>query len=171
MYRASATCDAHVFGKEHPGRAGARRGIGAEKLNVFLFISEEDFRKALADDPASFEALVNLGGALLSEGKMDQALAYNSQAVFSRPHDALANSQLGLTYFATGSLDLGQKYLEIARRIDPAHFSYPQLALAQIHLKRNERAAAAEEFHDFLRRHPDAPQAAWVRESLAKLEQ
>lgn len=133
--------------------------------------AEEDFRKALDDDPASFEALVNLGGALLSEGKMDEALAYNSQAALRRPNDALANSQLGLTYFATGSLDLGQKYLEIARRIDPAHFSYPQLALAQIHLKRNERAAAAEEFHDFLRRHPDAAQASRVRESLAKLEQ
>ncbi len=133
--------------------------------------AEEDFRKALNQDSGSFEALVNLGGALLSEGKMDEALQYNAQAVLSRPNDALANSQLGLTYFAIGSLELGQKYLEIARHIDPAHFSYPQLALAQIHLKRNERAAAAEEFHDFLRRHPDAPEAVRVRESLAKLEQ
>jgi tetratricopeptide (TPR) repeat protein len=131
--------------------------------------AETHFRKALLEDPESFEALVNLGGVLINEHKLDQALAYNLDAVHNRPNDALANSQLGLTYAARGNLDLGQKYLEIAKRIDPGHFSYPQLALARIHLRRNEPAAAAEEYRDFLRRHPDAPEAAGVRKALAEL--
>jgi tetratricopeptide (TPR) repeat protein len=131
--------------------------------------AEAHFRKALIEDPESFEALVNLGGVLINEHKLDDALAYNSDAVHNRPNDALANSQLGLTYAARGNLDLGQKYLEIAKQIDPGHFSYPQLALARIHLRRNEPAAAAEEYRDFLRRHPDAPEAAGVRKALAEL--
>ena len=131
--------------------------------------AEADFRKALDQDPGSFEALVNLGGVLINEQKLDEALSYNSDAVRARPNDALANSQLGLTYAARGNLDLGQKYLEIAKRIDPGHFSYPQLALARIHMQRDEVAAAAEEYRDFLRRHPDAPEAARVRKALADL--
>lgn len=132
--------------------------------------AEQCFRKALDRDPYSFEPLVNLGGALLTEGKVGEALSYNLFAVLTRPKDALANSQLGLNYFAEGNLDLAQKYLEIATRIDPGHFSYPQLTLAEIHLRRHEPAAAAREFRDFLLQHPDAPQAAKVRDLLAKLE-
>jgi tetratricopeptide (TPR) repeat protein len=132
--------------------------------------AESCFRKALAADPDSFAALVNLGGVLLNLSKRDEALRYNSMAVRRRPEDALANSQLGLAYSVAGDLDLAVKYLQNAKRIDPGHFSNPQLALAEIYLRRNERGAAAQEYRDFLRRHPDAPQAAGVRESLAKLE-
>ena len=131
--------------------------------------AEAHFRKALLEDAESFEALVNLGGVLINEHKLDEALAFNTDAVRIRPNDALANSQLGLTYAASGNLDLGQKYLEIAKRIDPGHFSYPQLALARIHVQRREPSAAAEEYRDFLRRHPDTPEADGVRKALAEL--
>jgi regulator of sirC expression with transglutaminase-like and TPR domain len=61
------------------------------------------------------------------------------------------------------------KYLEIARRIDPAHFSHPQLVLAEIHLRRGENSAAADALEDFLRHHPDFPAADKIRENIAKL--
>ncbi len=131
--------------------------------------AEECFRKALEENSTAYEPLVNLGGALLTEGKADDALPYNRDAVRSRPNDALSNAQLGMNYAALGNLDLAQHYLEIAKRIDPSHFSYPQLTLARIHLKRNERAAAAEELRDFLARHPDSPQAAQARKQLQEL--
>jgi Tfp pilus assembly protein PilF len=132
--------------------------------------AEEHFRKALEQDAGSFQPLVNLGGVLLTEGKPDEALKYNLYAVLSRPNDALANAQLGMNYFAVGSLDLAEKYLELAKRIDPSHFSFPQLTLAQIHLRRNQLRAAAGEFRDFLERHPDAPEVARVRELLSSIE-
>ena len=131
--------------------------------------AESYFRKALAQDSSAYEPAVNLGGVLLTEGKLDEALNYNLYAVLSRPNDALANSQLGMTYFALENLSLGLKYLEIAKRLDAAHFSYPQLTLAEIHLRLDERDEAATEYEDFLKRHPDAPQAAAVRQMLAKL--
>jgi Tfp pilus assembly protein PilF len=132
--------------------------------------AEEHFRKALDEDAGSFEPLVNLGGVLLTEGKLDEALKYNVYAVLSRPKDALANAQLGMNYFAIGNLDLSEKHLELAKRIDPSHFSFPQLTLAQIHMRRNRPRAAAGEFRDFLQRHPDAPEAARVRELLSTVE-
>jgi tetratricopeptide (TPR) repeat protein len=131
--------------------------------------AEKCFRAALAQDPRAYEPLVNLGGVLIDTHKLDEALMYNQDAVLLRPDDALANSQLGLAYFATGNFDLAVKYLEIARGIDPAHFSHPQLVLAEIHLRRGENRAAADALEDFLRRHPDFPTADKIRENIAKL--
>ena len=134
-------------------------------------LAEEYFRKGLAEDPGAFSPLVNLGGTLLSAGKLDEALKYNVYAVLARPEDALANSQLGQSYLAVGDLGLAQKYLEIARRLDPAHFSLPQLTLAEVHFRRNEPAAAAEALDDFLKHHPDWPTAQKVREAIRKLRE
>ena len=131
--------------------------------------AEQCFRTALAQDHKAWEPLVNLGGVLMNTHKLDEALMYNQDAVLIRPNDALANSQLGMAYFVTGNFDLAVKYLEIARRIDPAHFSHPQLVLAEIHLRRGENAAAADALEDFLRHDPDYPTAEKIRETIAKL--
>ncbi|MEI9976596.1 MAG: tetratricopeptide repeat protein [Ignavibacteriota bacterium] len=114
---------------------------------------------------------MNLGGVLINTHKLDEALMYNQDAVLQRPNDALANSQLGLTYFVVGNFDLAVKYLEIARRIDPSHFSHPQLVLAEIHLRRGENREAAEVLEDFVHRHPDYPTADKIRENIVKLRQ
>jgi uncharacterized protein HemY len=76
---------------------------------------------------------------------------------------------MGMTYFQMGDLEHAVKYLEKARHIDPAHFSHPQLVLAEIHLRREERPAAAECLEEFLRYHPDWPQAARMRDTIESL--
>src|ERR1017187_7618072 len=76
--------------------------------------AEQCFREALAQDPAAFEPLVNLGGVLLNLNKLDEALGRNQRDVMEWPNEALGNSQLGMTYFAADEFDLGVKYLEIA---------------------------------------------------------
>ncbi|HTQ53617.1 MAG TPA: tetratricopeptide repeat protein [Bryobacteraceae bacterium] len=131
--------------------------------------AESCFRKALAADPSSFQPLVNLGGVLINLNKFDEALKYNLFAALSHPSDALANVQLGMSYFFLNKLDLAQKYLTAARRIDPAHFSHPQLILAQIDLRRNDRAGAAAELAEFLQYHPDSPQKDKIRDDIARL--
>lgn len=131
--------------------------------------AESCFRKALEADPKSFQPLVNLGGVLINLSKFDEALRHNMYAVLTHPNDALANSQLGMTYFYLGKLDLSRKYLTIAKRIDPAHFSHPQLLLAEIYLRRQDRAAAAAELDEFLKYHPDWPAAAKIEGDIAQL--
>jgi len=133
--------------------------------------AEKCFRTALEQDPKAYEPLVNLGGVLINTHKLGDALIYNQDAVLVRPNDALANSQLGLTYFYVGNFDLAVKYLEIARRIDPSHFSHPQLVLAEIYLRRGERRAAADVLEDFIQHHPDYSTAAKIRENIVKLRQ
>ena len=133
--------------------------------------AEECFRQALVLDPRAFDPLVNLGGVLVTVHKLDEAADYNLRAVLARPNDALANSQLGQTYCGLARLDLAEKYLERARQIDPAHFSHPQLLLAEIHLRRGERREAAAVIEEFLKYHPDWPQAAKMRQTIPELRQ
>jgi tetratricopeptide (TPR) repeat protein len=131
--------------------------------------AEECFREALTQAPESYEALVNLGGVLVTLHKLDEALKLNAQAVLARPNDALAQSQLGMTYYLAGQLEPAKKHLEIARRTDPAHFSYPQLVLYEIHLKEGDAHSAADILDDFLTHHPDWPKAAEARKSIVEL--
>lgn len=132
-------------------------------------LAEEKFRSALQADPQLFEAIVNLGGVAVTLRKYDVALEYNVRAVTMHPQDALANSQLGMTYFSLGKFDLAGKYLETARKLDPAHFSLPQLLLAEIHLRQKRPELAAKDLEDFLERHPDSPDAPAVRTALDRL--
>ncbi|MBZ5725394.1 MAG: tetratricopeptide repeat protein [Acidobacteriia bacterium] len=155
-----------------PQFSAAWNNLGTIAYQTRNFLrAEECFREALAADPAAYEPLVNLGGVLLNLRKLAEAMDCNLHAMLARPHDALANSQLGMTYFEVGNFDLALKYLERAREIDPAHFSHPQLMLAEIHLRRGENRAAADDLEDFVKHHPDYPQAEKVRENIAKLRQ
>jgi tetratricopeptide (TPR) repeat protein len=131
--------------------------------------AEAHFRKALEADLEAFEPLVNLGGVLLNLARPREALEYNQRAVARRPNNALANSQLGLAYFYLNDQDAAEKYLKIAVHLDPAHFSHPQLTLAEIYERRGDRASALEQLRDFLRRHPDSPQAETARAKIADL--
>ncbi|MGA2712076.1 MAG: tetratricopeptide repeat protein [Bryobacteraceae bacterium] len=131
--------------------------------------AETNFRRGLDIDPEAFEPLVNLGGVLLNLGRPREAMAYNQRAVARRPNDALANSQLGLSYFGLNDLDSAEKYLKTAVQLDPAHFSHPQLPLAEIYLKRGDRPSAVRVLRDFVARHPDSPQAAGLRQEIAEL--
>jgi tetratricopeptide (TPR) repeat protein len=112
---------------------------------------------------------VNLGGVLINLAKWEEALECNRRAVLKNPNDALANSQLGMSFFYVGQLDAAEKYLTTAKQVDPAHFSHPQLLLAEIHLRRNEAEAAIRELEDLLNRHPGLPNAPSIRQEIARL--
>jgi tetratricopeptide (TPR) repeat protein len=133
--------------------------------------AEECFRKSLDADPSAFEPLVNLGGVMVTLNRADEALEYNLAAVLRRSGDALANSQLGMTYFQLRKFDLARKYLEAARKLDPAHFSHPQLLLAEVYIREDRKKEAADVLEEFLRNHPDYPSAETMRASIAKLRQ
>jgi tetratricopeptide (TPR) repeat protein len=155
-----------------PGFAAAWNSLGVIAYQTRKFDrAEECFRKAVEADPQSFEALVNLGGVELTLHKLDEAMDYNLRAVLARPNDGLANAQMGMAYYAAAQSDLALKYLEKAREIDPASFTYPQLLLFQIHFRRGERGAAAADLQDFLEQHPGWPQAAKMRETIAQLRE
>lgn len=132
--------------------------------------AERYFRQALEEDPRSYEPLVNLGGALLAQGRSREALSINLHAQNARPRDPLANAQLGLSYYATGDLDRAISYLQATEEIDAGHFSNPQLTLAEIYVRRADLAAAERELQSFLKLHPDSPHAEGVRAAIERIK-
>jgi Tfp pilus assembly protein PilF len=132
--------------------------------------AERYFTEALRCDPRSYAATVNLGAAQLVLGKLDLALETNRAAVKERPDDPLAHSQLGQVYFALNRLDQARDSLQMAKSLDPGHFSWPQLVLAEIYRQWGDHEAVARELREFLRYHPDASAAPKLRELLAELE-
>jgi tetratricopeptide (TPR) repeat protein len=134
-------------------------------------LAEKHFRKALQHDPESFAPVVNLGGTLVSMGRFDDALPYNLKATQMRTDDALANSQTGMNYFYLSNFPEALKYLTKAREIDPGHFSQPQIFLAEIYGHMGRPQQALGELRDYLKRHPDSPRAAEVRQAVERLEQ
>jgi tetratricopeptide (TPR) repeat protein len=127
------------------------------------------FQKALAANPRDYEPLVNMGGVLINLNRFEDAREYNQHAVLLRPNDALGNSQLGITFFELGKDEQAEKYLRRACELDRAHFSHPQLVLAQIHIRQKRRAEAAADLEEYLAVHPDAPNAAELRSDIATL--
>ena len=132
--------------------------------------AENYFRTALRQEPAAYEPLVNLGGVLLNRGRLREALEINRQAQQIRPQDALANVQLGLSYYLLRDYERAAPYLERTEELDPAHFSNPQIPLAEIYLNRSQEVKALEALEDFLKQHPDSPQARNVRAQVERIQ-
>jgi len=131
--------------------------------------AEAYFREALKQDPNAYSPLVNLGGALMAQNKVEESLAVNLEAVKAMPGDALAHSQLGSSYFFLGRLDEAEIQLKEAKAIDPGHFSYPQLVLVGIYTRRNQPEAAAAEIREFIKLHPDSEWTPKLRKALETL--
>jgi tetratricopeptide (TPR) repeat protein len=132
--------------------------------------AEHCFRKALAADPDQYAPLVNLGGVLLNLGQFQGAWSFNMLAVSKQPNDPLAHAQLGMACAALNKLDTAEAELREAIRLDPRHFTDPQLVLADVYVRQRKPEAAADLLEQFLLLHPDFRQAHEIRQRIATLE-
>ena len=117
-------------------------------------------------NPDSYPARVNLGGALISLGKYEQALTENLKALEMRPADSLAQSQTGQALFHLRQYDKALEHLETAKRIDPMSFTLPGLFIAQIRQIRGETGRAIAEYKEFLKTHPEHASTAYYTQLL-----
>ncbi|MEE2840539.1 MAG: tetratricopeptide repeat protein [Acidobacteriota bacterium] len=131
--------------------------------------AEEYFREALEQDAGAYAPLVNLGGALLSQQREEEAVPVNERAVRMRPDDALAHSQLGQCYFSLRRLEDAERHLRQAKSLDPRHFSFPQLVLAELYQQRGDDSALIHELEEFLEYHPDSDRAPEITDWLNRI--
>ncbi len=134
-----------------------------------LVQAHDYFEMALDQDENAYEPMLNLGGTLLNLNRYNEALSLNQRAAEARPEDPLAHSQLGVNYWQLGDIENALTHLNQAKKLDPAHFSHPQMTLAEIYLRRGDHTAAAAELEEFARLHPDHPHTAEIRRRLPRL--
>jgi tetratricopeptide (TPR) repeat protein len=86
-----------------------------------LALQEALMRARLAKYPGDFVALANLGAALQSAGRLDEAIATLRQAVQARPDHAAARNNLGTALLAAGRQDDALAEFGRSLRADPGY--------------------------------------------------
>jgi tetratricopeptide (TPR) repeat protein len=107
----------------------------------FWHDSERLWRHALAVDPNSSYAYVNLAAAMKIQGKADEAIHYYRKALALNPNLALAHQNLGELFFDQGDLDRAARSYRRVLEIDPkAVKGYQRLAAVMAKQSRFEEA-------------------------------
>ncbi len=128
------------------------------------------FQKVTDMEPGYYGGWVNMGGSLIVLGRFQEALEANKRAFSLRPDSGLVVSQLALSYFYLHDLENARKYFLQVLAKDPESPVMPQLYLLHISLADRDRAGAAAYIKDFLRVHPNGPEADHLRETLANID-
>jgi Tfp pilus assembly protein PilF len=134
-------------------------------------LAEERFRRALDEDSELYAPLVNLGGVLINLAQFEEAEQYNRHAVLRAPGDALAHAQLGICLLVLNRLEEAESFLRTAIQLDPAHFSFPHLHLAEVLMRRGQIRETALVLEQFLKQHPDVEIAGQLRAKIAELRE
>ncbi|MBI4556890.1 MAG: tetratricopeptide repeat protein [Candidatus Hydrogenedentes bacterium] len=105
------------------GTAAALAGLGA--LSWFQIghwrNSETLFRHALRVTTNNAVAHLNLGGALVSQGRAGEAADHFAEAVRLAPNDSLAQNSLGVALAMQGAYETALPYFEQAVRLRPGY--------------------------------------------------
>ena len=128
------------------------------------------FKKVTELDPEFYGGWVNLGGSLLAIGKFKDALEANTHALQLRPDDSLVISQVALSYYYMHNLPEAKRLFLKLLTLDPESAIGPQLFLAHISLAEQNKAEAKEYMNQFLKVHPNSPEAKHLRELLNNLD-
>ena len=110
------------------------------------------FQEAVAANPGSVSAALELGAELESQGQSERALEVYGKAAAGAPDDATSHAKLGAVFAARGMNDRAVTELETAVRLNPRDAaSYKTLGRAYAALGRRDKAAAA--FHESMRQY------------------
>jgi Flp pilus assembly protein TadD len=115
------------------------------------FIQKRDYasaepllRKAIADDPANYEAWFDLGFTKNGLGKVDESIAAYRKSVEAKPDVFESNLNLGLQLAKTGQPD-SEKYLRAATQLKPTSHVAEGQARAWLSLGRVLEAGKPDE--------------------------
>ena len=110
------------------GQAVAYRWADDHKAT--LQTAEQLARQALAIDPHNQVAMHVLGGSLMFDGRIDEAMAITRQHLALNPNDAHASQNLAALYYFAGRWEESLQQVEVAIRLNPLD----RLHLANCHV-------------------------------------
>ncbi len=153
-----------------PSYADAVNNLGSHyHRNGQYDLAIQCFKKVTELNPEFYGGWVNLAASLLSKGKFRDALEANQRAYRLRPDEPLVSAQLGLNYYYMHDLSEAKKYFLKTLQRDPASALSPQLYLAHIALAEMHQKEAVEYFTEYLKIHPNTPEAENLRLILSNL--
>jgi tetratricopeptide (TPR) repeat protein len=95
----------------------------AEQQHGDLIAAIDDFRKAVAVQPALAKAHASLGAALAAAGQFDEAIEEDARALAGAPQDTAVRMNLAMAYYRKGDLKHACTELESIRAAHPSDIS------------------------------------------------
>lgn len=128
----------------------------------------EAYKKAVALDPTSAGALVNLGTVYFHLKAWDEAERYYKQALEADPSYALAHFNLGNLYDETNDQSKALMHYLLALRLNP-NYSDAHYNLALLYQGAGQALRAVRHWKAYLKLDPASPWAGIARQELDKL--
>ena len=129
--------------------------------------ARQTLEQAVAIAPDDAEANYGLGMVFAHANDTGKAYEYLQRALKSRPNYPEALNNLGVLYMVTQRPTEAIATFELCVRVAPL-FDQGYLNLARAYAVQGEREKAAGVLEDFLKQHPDHPQAKEMLEQLRK---
>jgi Tfp pilus assembly protein PilF len=149
----------------------ALNNLGAVYLRQgMLDQAKEAFARSVELNPEDSEGYINLGHALYQEGRFEQAAARLEEGLRLDPQSGVGRFFLGSAYLKLNRLGDAEANLKAASVLDRSLFAV-HLQLANLYLKRRDKAAAGSELEIYLRANPSDPQAPAIMKTLANLKE
>lgn len=144
------------------------RGLELEQMGAPPEQAIEAYKNAIAAEPASAGALVNLGTIYYRQHKLKLAERYYRQAVEADPKYALARFNLGNVFDERGEFEAAREQYAAAVALDPSYAdAHYNLALVYRHLGQN--LLAMKHWQIYLNLDPASQWAVIARRELDAL--
>ena len=128
--------------------------------------AENAFRKALAEKPDFFPALLNLGKLQFTKKTFDGAIETLTKAVESDSTSADAHYFLGESYLQVKKGSKAVVHLNEAIRLDPLGKAEAHLRLGILYRGAGMKDKAVVEFENFLAKRPDYPDKDKIKQYI-----
>ena len=77
----------------------------------------QSFEKALAIDPESIVAHLNLGNIFLALGEIDKSIKHNTRAVELDPASGMSHNNLSVAFYHNGDLERARRHAQEAVKL------------------------------------------------------
>jgi tetratricopeptide (TPR) repeat protein len=144
------------------------RGLQLEQEGAPLDEVIQTYQKALAIDPASAGALVNLGTVYFNARAWREAERYYRDALAADPEYALAHFNLGNLFDEMGERAKALQHYQTALRLNP-NYADAHYNIALLYQCVNQPLKAVRHWKAYLRLDPGSSWAAIARRELGKL--
>jgi tetratricopeptide (TPR) repeat protein len=155
----------------YPEYLMARNDLGVQYLKLKRWEdAAEQFEAAIETNPKAFNPRLNFGIALIEQRKYPQAIDQLLQALSLQSDSPAAHLYLGIASLKTDELDTAERELSKAISLGGPQYSVAHYYLAQVQMKRGDRAGAVRELETYLEHAPDGEHCASARSLLEKLK-
>ena len=154
--------------------AAPQFALGHEVLGVAYYRSgdlaraEASFRKAIELDPKRGESFIQLGLLDYERQRYGDSQKSLETGLRLEPESAFAHFQLGLTFFAQEKYSDSEREFRRAQELD-SHLTEVHVRLGNVYLRKQNPAQALTEFEKYLRKAPQGPFAARVRQVVSEM--